>query len=216
MPFWLYSLSLAALIGCAVCAIVVALDIFLGHRQPMAIMNLVWPITALYLGPVALWYYFAYGRATQKRQGLAFWHIVALGTTHCGAGCTLGDFVGEWIAFAGAFSIAGSAMFADYTIDFVFAYVTGIVFQYYAIAPMRGISGWPGIKAAIKADTVSLIAFEVGMFAFMGLAHHLFHPPLTPRSPVYWFMMQIAMIIGFLTSFPANWWLIRHRWKEEM
>jgi hypothetical protein len=33
---------------------------------------------------------------------------------------------------------------------------------------------------------------------------------------VYWFLMQIAMIAGFLTSFPANWWLIRHKWTEEM
>ena len=36
----------------------IAWDIACGHRQQMAIMNLVWPITALYWGPVALWAYF--------------------------------------------------------------------------------------------------------------------------------------------------------------
>jgi hypothetical protein len=29
-------------------------------------------------------------------------------------------------------------------------------------------------------------------------------------------MMQIAMIAGFLTSYPVNWWLIRRGSKERM
>jgi hypothetical protein len=31
-------------------------------------------------------------------------------------------------------------MYAVWMLDFVFAYVLGIVFQYYAIVPMRGLS----------------------------------------------------------------------------
>jgi hypothetical protein len=29
-------------------------------------------------------------------------------------------------------------------------------------------------------------------------------------------MMQIAMLAGFVTSYPVNWWLIRAGLKEEM
>jgi len=29
-------------------------------------------------------------------------------------------------------------------------------------------------------------------------------------------MMQIGMMLGFLTAFPVNAWLIRHRIKEAM
>jgi hypothetical protein len=32
------------------------------HRQKMPIMNIVWPITAWYLGPLALWAYWHIGR----------------------------------------------------------------------------------------------------------------------------------------------------------
>jgi hypothetical protein len=213
----LYALSIASLIVCVACAAAIAIHIAMGHGQQMWIMNVVWPLTALYFGPVALWYYFAYGRLPrEKRHHLAFWHKVALGTTHCGAGCALGDFIGEWMVFAGGLSIAHSVLLANYAVDFGFAYGVGVMFQYYAIAPMRGIHGWPGIKAAMKADTVSLVAFEVGMFAFMAISHRAFVPPLMPDSPIYWFMMQVAMGIGFATSFPANWWLIRRGWKEEM
>lgn len=40
--------------------------------------------------------------------------------------------------------------------------------------------------------------------------------PLHPTSPVYWFLMQIGMIPGFITSWPANVWLIRRGIKEAM
>jgi hypothetical protein len=33
---------------------------------------------------------------------------------------------------------------------------------------------------------------------------------------VYWFLMQIGMILGFATSWPANVWLIRKGIKEAM
>jgi len=29
-------------------------------------------------------------------------------------------------------------------------------------------------------------------------------------------MMQIAMLIGFLTAYPVNWWLLRAGLKEKM
>jgi len=29
-------------------------------------------------------------------------------------------------------------------------------------------------------------------------------------------MMQIAMLFGFLTAYPVNWWLIKKGIKEEM
>ncbi len=142
---------------------------------------------------------------------------VLIGDSHCAAGCVLGDITAEWIVFLGNWTIAGSALWADYAVDFALAYMAGILFQYYSIAPMRGISGWTGIKAALKADTISLIAFEVGMFAWMALSRFvLFHPKLDPAQPAYWLMMQVAMLIGFLTAFPANWWLIRTGIKEAM
>ena len=43
-----------------------------------------------------------------------------------------------------------------------------------------------------------------------------FHSTLHPDSPVYWFMMQVGMIIGFATSYPMNWFLIERGIKEAM
>ncbi len=85
--------------------------------------------------------------------------------SHCGAGCTLGGIVGAWVVLAAALNVAGIALYAEYIVDFALAFSLGILFQYYVIAPMRGISGWTGITAALQADALSLTAFEVGSSA---------------------------------------------------
>ncbi|MGE5285893.1 MAG: hypothetical protein ACM3ML_01565 [Micromonosporaceae bacterium] len=38
-----------------------------GYRQKMPIMNLVYPIAALYWGPAAAWFYFRHGRRQSQR-----------------------------------------------------------------------------------------------------------------------------------------------------
>ena len=192
--------------------VIIAIDL-IRYPQKMAVMNFVWPITALYFGPFALLSYFGFGR---QSRATSFWQKVWNGTTHCGAGCTLGDIVAEWSVFLAGATLFGSRLWANYFWDFVLAYLLGIVFQYFSIAPMRHLSGWPGIQAALKADTISLTAFEVGLFAFMAWMHGAFKPPLEPSDPRFWFLMQMGMILGFFTSFPANWWLIRKGWKEAM
>ena len=94
LPGWLHWLAIISLAGSFLIAAAIAAHVS-HHRQPMAIMNVVWPVTALYGGVIALWFYARYGRA----HGRAPFPIsAAVGTTHCGAGCTLGDIIAEWLA----------------------------------------------------------------------------------------------------------------------
>ena len=155
--------------------------------------------------------------------------MVGKGAAHCGAGCTLGDIVAEWLCFGvpaiavwfGWQSIFADKMFAVWIVDFIFAFAFGIVFQYFTIAPMRGLSFWPGMVAAVKADTLSLTAWQLGMYGFMALAQLLYFRPLLGKTVEvdtveFWFTMQIAMLAGFVTAYPVNWWLIKMGVKERM
>jgi Domain of unknown function (DUF4396) len=59
------------------------------------------------------------------------------------------------------------------------------------------------------------------MYGFMALAQfylfrHLLGTTLEVPTPEFWFVMQIAMLAGFVTSYPVNWWLIRAGIKEKM
>lgn len=112
-------------------------------------------------------------------------------------------------------------IFAQWTMDFVFALLVGIVFQYFAIAPMRDLSVGEGIVATTKADVLSLTSWQVGMYGFIGLAHFILFPAVfgtrtDAGSPVFWVAMQAAMLAGFATAYFPNWLLIRSGLKEEM
>jgi hypothetical protein len=75
-----------------------------------------------------------------------------------------------------------------------------------------------GVIAALKSDALSVITFEIGLFGWMALMFFVFfpNPHLKPDHAAYWFLMQVGMILGFLTSFPANRWLIARGTKERM
>jgi hypothetical protein len=220
--------SIAVAFGCALW---IAAD-EMRHPQAMAIMNVVWPVTALYLSVFALWGYYRIGRTktqpAMRERPMAMEHgrhasgptlaQIAVGTSHCGAGCMLADVACEFSIAAAGITLLGSVLWAEYAIDFAAAWALGIVFQYFAIQPMRHLPVGKALLAAIRADTLSIVAFQVGMYAWMALVYfRLFpHPHLTPFQPQYWLMMQIAMICGYATSFPMNRWLIRAGMKEAM
>ena len=204
----------------------------LAHPQQMWIMNLVWPVTALWAGPLAAWAYLTLGRTATKATVSAakargekppnktnpFYQSVAVGATHCGAGCSLADLVVEWAVLALPVTLFGSRVFGTWAVDFVIAFLFGIAFQYFTIAPMRGLGLGRGIVAALKADSLSLTAWQLGMYGWMALALFVwFSPDALPKTrPEFWFMMQVAMFAGFATSYPVNWWLLRSGMKERM
>jgi hypothetical protein len=229
-PSWLTALAWLSLAAAFVSAAEITCDIFIRkHRQRMTVMEAVWPVTALYFGPIASWAYRRFGRP-QSPAWLAEnrlddpparpgWATTAIGVSHCGAGCTLGDIVAEFAIFGLGATIAGVVVYAEMLADYIAAITLGIVFQYLAIAPMRGLSLRKGLIVAAKADFLSLTSFEIGLFGWMAVMSFVLFPAphhLHPDSPVYWFLMQVGMVIGFFTAWPANVWLIARGVKEAM
>ena len=233
-PNWFHYLAMAFVLIGVVCALFVLWDI-LRHPQKMGIMNIVWPVTALFgLLPLVAAYY-RYGRRTDQGNPSAasstppFPVMVGKGALHCGSGCMIGDVLAEWLAFSvpaiavalGWQTLFAEKMFAVWVLDFLFAFVLGIIFQYFAIVPMRKLSPGQGLIAALKADTLSLAAWQVGMYGAMAILQLLAFPAFFgARAEVdtweFWFAMQIAMICGFITSYPVNWYLISSGIKEKM
>ena len=227
IPGWLTIISWVFIgVGLASAAIIVA-DIYaLGYREHVKIMEAVWPLTALYAGPLALGAYFSWGRPMSRKwmargrgmPGKPFWAGTAVSATHCGSGCVLGDLIAEWVVFAAGLQLAGLALPAEYPFDYVLALSWGILFQYFVIVPVRHLSAGEGLRLAAKADFLALTAFEVGLFGWMALFQLvLFSSPGLPTdSAAFWFLMQVGMLLGFVTTYPVNWWLIRHGIKDVM
>lgn len=243
VPSWLHALSIVSLVLAFACAAIIALDVA-RHPQQMWIMNIVWPVTALFGSALALWAYLAYGRLARREVAQAamkrgepmpakaetsFRVKVGKGASHCGSGCTLGDIVAEWLVFFvpviaawfGYQTLFADKIFAVWIVDYLFAFAFGVAFQYFTIKPMRNLSPGRGLVQAVKADAASLTAWQFGMYGFMAIAYfYIFRTVLGTtlhvNSVEFWFMMQIAMLFGFATSYPVNWWLIRRGIKEAM
>ncbi len=234
---WLTTIAQISLALAVACALWIVLDMLRGHRQPMAIMYVVWPVTALYAGPLGLWAYWRWGRPRassagqqggksggdsgeekqngEKKQPSP--QSVALAASHCGSGCTLGDLLVESLLLAFPVVWFGSELLTGWVLDYVAAFVIGIAFQYFTIKPMTDQSPGQAFVSALKADTLSLTAWQVGMYGWMAIAIFLiFGHRLDKSTPVFWFMMQIAMLCGFLTAYPVNAWLLRRGIKEAM
>jgi hypothetical protein len=235
---WLTAVAWASLLVGFACFAIIAIDA-LRHPQHMWIMNLVWPITALYASGIALWAYFRIGRLSTKARVMEAkrrgeedpgkrkspYAMYAIAATHCGSGCTLGDIIAEWsiylfppvLAWFGYRTLFEHKIFSAWVLDFILAFVIGIVFQYFTIVPMRNLSPGKGIVQAIKADTLSLIAWQLGMYGWMAVATFaILGHEIEKTNPIFWFMMQIAMLCGFVTSYPVNAWLVRADIKERM
>ena len=234
-PTWLHTLATISLAVGAFCSITITLD-EMRRPQKMWIMNLVWPLAALFGSLLWTAGYYLWGRASvdgatdmHDEDKPPFPVMVAKGTSHCGAGCTLGDIIVEWVAFAVptvAVWFGWHSLFTDKTVavwipDYIMAFGIGIFFQYFTIAPMRGLGLRDGIVAAVKADIASISAWQIGMYSLMAVIQFgwyriAFGGIAAVNSPEFWFAMQLSMLAGFCTSYPVNWWLIRAGLKEEM
>lgn len=204
-----------------ICSFIIIFDLLTGNGQQMAVMNIVWPITALYSGPIGLMAYYAIGRKNSKKANAKlkkpFWQSVVVGALHCGAGCTLGDICAELLLSTVPIAVVANELYNSWIIDFVLAFLIGIIFQYYAIKPMRHLNAKEGIVAALKADSLSLTFWQIGMYGWMAICRFLiFRHPLDKGGLTFWFMMQIAMLCGFVTAYGINWVLLKKGIKETM
>ena len=96
IPVWLSSLAAFSVLLSVLCAVAIVLD--LARRpQRMKIMNVVWPVTALWAGPLGLFAYFRWGRAGSQAAARAggeqspahkqpFAVLTVKAATHCGSG----------------------------------------------------------------------------------------------------------------------------------
>ena len=146
------------------------------------------------------------------------WQSIALSAMHCGAGCTLADIIGESYTGFHPIAIGGSFVIGAWVIDYILALIIGVYFQYVAIREMQKISAGEALLRAIKADFLSLTSWQIGMYGWMYVVIFILFKdqPLSKTSTEFWFMMQIAMLCGFITAYPMNALLIKLGIKKGM
>ncbi len=153
----------------------------------------------------------------QRGHTRPMWQKSVLSAFHCGAGCTLADIIGESGGYLWLNKIEGWNIVWQWGLDYLLALLIGVLFQYAAIHPMQKMSFSKTLSRAFKIDFFSLTSWQIGMyvcawFIFFVFPGHLFHAD----SIMFWFIMQIAMSVGFLFAYPTNYILIKTGIKPGM
>ena len=212
-PGWLTAVSWAYIVVGLVCALVILYDIYgRGYRQRIGAMEAVWPITAVYAGPLALLAYYRYGRPEsrkwqdehggppEKSSSVA----AVTETIPGGAASFLGHLVAVPLVILLGLTIAGADIWPMIIAIAVLALPLLFAFEYF--------SSGKGIGGALLSAAVAIVAFDMGMGAVMIIVHFVLMFP--PTEVAFWFVMQIGLILGFATAYPVVLRLTRRGTKE--
>lgn len=138
---------------------------------------------------------------------------LALGSTmHCVAGDGVGILAGAVIA---------SVMQLPGVLDVALEYVLGFGFGWtiFQALFMRGDAGG-SYKAALRnnffSELLSMNVLMAGMVPTMLLAMKYVPGAHDPAGPAFWFVMSMALLVGFVTAYPMNWWLVSRHLKHGM
>lgn len=209
LPGWVDPVAKVFVALAVLAAIAVAYDIYIrGYRQRVRSMEAVWTLSALWLGPFALPLYARTGRPrSDKWQAehpasteLGLSAAAAAGGLPGGAASLVGHVLGVPIVLAAGWGLFGVDMFAMIAVIAVLAIAMLFAFEY-STAARRGVGG-KTVGAALLVATVTVLAFDLGMGGWMLILHfNELLPPLT--SITFLFLMQLGIVLGFLTGFPA-------------
>lgn len=131
---------------------------------------------------------------------------------HCMAGDGVGILVGAVIA---------SVMMLMGLVDVALEYVLGFGFGWtiFQALFMRSEAGG-SYKAALRntfiPELLSMNALMAGMVPTMMLAMRYVQGSHDPTQPAFWFVMSMALLVGFVTAYPMNWWLVTRHLKHGM
>ena len=130
-----------------------------------------------------------------------------------GAAATVGHFIGVPLVVASGLTIAGTNLWVLIIVIALLATALLFAFEYFFASP-TGRHGPTGKSAgtALLTATVTVLAFDIGMGGWMLVMHFGNFMP-APTDISFFFLMQIGLVLGFLTAYPAVRWLIQRRVK---
>ncbi|MDX8150205.1 DUF4396 domain-containing protein [Patulibacter brassicae] len=204
LPTWLTTVSWLWIVAAVLSAAVVLFDLYGGGRRPQRpLMAAIWPLSALYLGPLAI----VLQRRDARRRAAATSTSsdaeagLALGL-HGGVASGLAHIVGVPIVVLTGLTIAGFDMWAMVAIITVLATIMLVLFELAVVAsPTDRQASATRLRTAAVIALVTVVAFDVGMLGWMLVLHYSENMPMA-TDVRFTFLMQVGLVLGTLTAAP--------------
>jgi hypothetical protein len=131
---------------------------------------------------------------------------------HCVAGDGIGILVGAVIS--SAFALHGlSEVLLEYLLGFAFGWT---IFQALFMRNMAGGSYARSLSSTFIPELLSMNLLMAGMVPTMVILKSELVSAANPTSPIFWFVMSMALLVGFIVAYPMNWWLVANHIKHGM
>ncbi len=192
----------------------VAIDIRFTPASPVLKWGFI--LLTAYTGPIGAFLYVLGCReplpGLHERYVATRWRQVLGSTMHCVAGDGVGILAGAVIA-----SILHLTKVTDIALEYALGFGFGwSIFQALFMRDMAGGSYLRALSSTFFPELLSMNCLMAGMVPVMMLAMKGVPASRDPSGPAFWFVMSMALLVGFVTAYPMNGWLVSHHLKHGM
>ncbi len=187
------------------------------RRTPEAlVMKVGFVVITLYSGPFGALLYALSCRepmpGTHEQFVAVKWRQVVGSTMHCVAGDGIGILAAATVT--GLLRLPmGIDLVAEYLAGFLFGWT---IFQALFMKGLMGGSYGAALRSTFLPEFLSMNGVMAGMAAVMVPWMTRDPAAMDPSSLHFWFVMSIALTIGFVVAYPINWWLVDRGLKHGM
>jgi len=169
-----------------------------------------------YIGPFGAFLYVLGCReplpGLHERYVAVRWRQVLGSTMHCVAGDGVGILAGAIIA-----SSFHLSKVTDITLEYLLGFGFGwTIFQALFMRAEAGGSYARSLSSTFLPELLSMNYLMAGMVPTMILVKNYVPASDDPLGPAFWFVMSMALLVGFVTAYPMNWWLVSNHMKHGM
>jgi hypothetical protein len=192
----------------------VAYDQFQNNPEP-AVMKWGFILVTLYTGPIGLLIYVLADKEPRPGEHETFikplWKQGIGSTIHCVAGDATGI-----ILAAAVTALLGLPMWIDLIVEYLAGFAFGLfIFQALFMKSVMGGTYWENVQKSFLPEFVSMNFMMAGMapvMSFLMMGRDM--RAMDPLELLFWGVMSLGVIVGFLTAYPANIWLVLQSMKH--
>lgn len=186
----------------------VAWDQFNNNPEPK-VMKWGFILVTLYMGPFGLLLYILADKEPRPGEHEAFtkplWKQGVGSTIHCVAGDATG------IILAAAVTAAlGLPMWVDLIIEYIAGFAFGLfIFQALFMKSMMGGTYWENVRKSFLPEFISMNFMMAGMapvMSFLMMGRDM--RAMEPTELLFWGVMSLGVIVGFVIAYPSNVWMV--------
>ncbi|MER9326840.1 DUF4396 domain-containing protein [Mesorhizobium sp. M0488] len=192
----------------------VGFDQYRNNPEP-AVMKWGFILVTLYMGPLGLLLYVLADKEPRPGEHEDFtrplWKQGAGSTIHCVAGDATGIILAAVVT-----ATLGLPMWLDLIVEYVSGFAFGLfIFQSLFMKSMMGGTYWENVRKSFLPEFISMNFMMAGMapvMSFLMMGRDM--RAMEPTELLFWGVMSIGVIAGFMLAYPANAWLVARGLKH--